>query len=604
MTTERFSNQASTTIASSIGAGDLSISVQGVTHFPTQPEFRIRIGQELLLVTGVSGTTWTVTRGIEGTSGLSHAAGTAVVAVLTAGSLDELRAEIEADNKTLNYAAIDGNVDDMPAFTAKFSTAASTGYRVELNAGNTIQFKTPPNGGGTYAPDNSTPNLVSGEYLTCAPGTNLRFDMTFRFGLYGRAELTPGSNLASAPATQAARNNVVIVNPWFITPVVGDMVWVENYMGATPQVSGCSYDIRALGVSTIGTTDVTAAALYGGGGTLNGLTLKLNIDGAGEQTLTLSGAGNTATITTFIAAIVTKWPSLMQVGVGGASGNKLLISSKLIVIGAGTANTALGLTAGTPTYVAVLLDRSIAWQNIIGDAVVIAHGHPKDILLDFTGANVSGYANQPIEFTQVQRATVNGLNYRLTNDQIPDLGGLSGLAAMAYDVASRDCLVSNSVFDFPNDPPYPGSNAIYCQSNDGTLIWNIKVRNARVQGYSFMDCYATNAIGNVTSDCSWGHVAQRFDDNSFGCLDCAFVACADSGCGVQNESRLSDSQALRTLSMDCWLIVTVTQYPSQIAATPGLKLGCTSMLLLLEPHLVNLTLTIASLELSLLEPLL
>ena len=98
MTTERFSNQASTTLASSIGAGDLSISVQGVVHFPTQPEFRVRVGQELMLVTGVTGVIWTVTRGIEGTSALSHAVGTSVVAVLTAGALDELRAEIEAEN--------------------------------------------------------------------------------------------------------------------------------------------------------------------------------------------------------------------------------------------------------------------------------------------------------------------------------------------------------------------------------------------------------------------------------------------------------------------------------------------------------------------------
>lgn len=100
MTTERFSNQASTTLATSVGSGDLSISVQGTVHFPTQPEFRIRVGQELMLVTGVSGVTWTVTRGVESTSALAHAAGTAVVAVLTAGALDELRAEIEAEDRT------------------------------------------------------------------------------------------------------------------------------------------------------------------------------------------------------------------------------------------------------------------------------------------------------------------------------------------------------------------------------------------------------------------------------------------------------------------------------------------------------------------------
>ena len=529
MTTERFVNQASTALSSSVGAGDLTFSVQSTTHFPTQPEFRIRIGQELMLVTGVSGTSWTVTRGIEGTTAVSHAPGSTVVAVLTGGGLDEMRTEIEAENKTLNYVAIDGSVDDMPAFTAKLASAASTGYRVQLNAGNTIQFKTPPDGSGTYAPPNSTPNLSSGEYMTCAPGTNLRFDMTYRFGLYGRANLSPGSTVASPPATRAANNNIIIVNPWGITPAVGYVIWVEQYMGVTPQVSGCTYTIKELGVSTIGITDVTATTLYGGGGTLNGLTLKLNIDGAGEQTLTLSGAGNTTTLITLIAAIVVKWPSLLQVGTGGASGNNLLISSKSIVIGAGTANTALGLTAGVPTYVAVLLDRSIVWEHSIGDSVTSAPDYPKDILLDFTGANVSGYANQLIEFTQAQRATVNGLNYQLTNDQIPFLGGT---ATLAFDVASRECTLSNSTIEFPNNPYYIGSNGFYGQSNEGTLLWNNRIRNARAQGYSFMDCYACNAIGNITSDCVWGQVAQVFVDGTFGCLDCAFVACADIGSEV------------------------------------------------------------------------
>jgi len=50
-----------------------------------------------MLITGVAGTTWTVTRGFEGTTALHHATGSLVVAVLTAGALDELRAEIEAE---------------------------------------------------------------------------------------------------------------------------------------------------------------------------------------------------------------------------------------------------------------------------------------------------------------------------------------------------------------------------------------------------------------------------------------------------------------------------------------------------------------------------
>jgi hypothetical protein len=105
MTTERFANQAATTLVSAIGAGDLSITVQSAAHFPVAPEFRIRLSQELMLVTGVAGTTWTVTRGIEGTSAASHAIGTAVTAVLTAGGLDEMRSEIEGEHLTAGSLA-------------------------------------------------------------------------------------------------------------------------------------------------------------------------------------------------------------------------------------------------------------------------------------------------------------------------------------------------------------------------------------------------------------------------------------------------------------------------------------------------------------------
>lgn len=76
MTVERFANDAATHLDLPAGIGDSSIGVQSTTHFPTQPEFRIRVSEEKMLVTGVAGTTWTVTRGIEGTTAASHAVGT------------------------------------------------------------------------------------------------------------------------------------------------------------------------------------------------------------------------------------------------------------------------------------------------------------------------------------------------------------------------------------------------------------------------------------------------------------------------------------------------------------------------------------------------
>jgi hypothetical protein len=61
--------------------------VASAAAFPNTPQVRIRVGSELLLVTAVSGTTWTVTRGLEGTTAAAHAAGSSVTQVLTAAAV-------------------------------------------------------------------------------------------------------------------------------------------------------------------------------------------------------------------------------------------------------------------------------------------------------------------------------------------------------------------------------------------------------------------------------------------------------------------------------------------------------------------------------------
>lgn len=125
------------------------------------------------------------------------------------------------------------------------------------------------------------------------------------------------------------------------------IVWATDYLLVV--VNGPSARV-------FGTTDVTNAGLYGGGGTLDGLTLILNVNGGGLQTLSLSGGGNTANEAAFLAAIHTKWSPLTATA-GGSGGNKLVMTGTAtgtIVVGAGTANTALGLTSGTYTPDSVL----------------------------------------------------------------------------------------------------------------------------------------------------------------------------------------------------------------------------------------------------------
>jgi hypothetical protein len=89
--TEQFTNDASTTLNGAIGSADATLTVNSATGFPATGNFRVRIDNEILLVTSVAGTLWSVTRAVEAVAGVqaaaAHANGVVVTHVLTAGSL-------------------------------------------------------------------------------------------------------------------------------------------------------------------------------------------------------------------------------------------------------------------------------------------------------------------------------------------------------------------------------------------------------------------------------------------------------------------------------------------------------------------------------------
>jgi len=90
------------TLSGSIDASQTSLVVASATPFPTSGTFRIRIGNELMRVTGVASTTFTVVRGQEGTTGASHASGVNVDYELTDGAMDAIRAEMYSSGTYAN----------------------------------------------------------------------------------------------------------------------------------------------------------------------------------------------------------------------------------------------------------------------------------------------------------------------------------------------------------------------------------------------------------------------------------------------------------------------------------------------------------------------
>lgn len=117
---ESFTNLSSSYLSAAItSTSATSLTVLGGS-WPTA-NFRVRIDSEILFVSSVSGTTFTVIRGIEGTTSATHSAGAFIFQVITAGSLTSINpansiitippaiSSLTWDNQGSATAALSGN---------------------------------------------------------------------------------------------------------------------------------------------------------------------------------------------------------------------------------------------------------------------------------------------------------------------------------------------------------------------------------------------------------------------------------------------------------------------------------------------------------------
>ncbi len=108
---EQISNNATTTLNGSITNSQTTLVVTSATGFPTTGEFRILVKaegantDEIMTVTAVSGTTFTIVRASEVFAGSqtasAHGSGAAVSHVLTAGGLSSLLSDVGASSYLL-----------------------------------------------------------------------------------------------------------------------------------------------------------------------------------------------------------------------------------------------------------------------------------------------------------------------------------------------------------------------------------------------------------------------------------------------------------------------------------------------------------------------
>jgi len=166
----QFSNLASTTLASGVSSSATSVSVTSASSFPTLGSgdyFYATIGagsgSEIVKVTGISGTTFTVLRGQDDTTAVSHSSGADVALRVTASTLADLR-----DGGQVYTAGSGlGLVDNEFTNTAPDQTVALTG------AGTTSVSGTYPNftitGAGTTYTAGSGLSLNGTEFTNSAP---------------------------------------------------------------------------------------------------------------------------------------------------------------------------------------------------------------------------------------------------------------------------------------------------------------------------------------------------------------------------------------------------------------------------------------------------
>lgn len=189
-------NFAQTTLATAIATtGATSITVSSSATFPAAP-FIISIDTEAMLVTIVAGTTWTVTRGYEGSTAATHLNGATIYHDISAAEADSVAAKktdnVSANDKILGrVTAGTGTIEEIPctpfartilddadaaAILATLGAAAASDLASKAPLAPTAATYTPASGAQTVALDVSTVNMhvVAGN----ASGTAITFTVT------------------------------------------------------------------------------------------------------------------------------------------------------------------------------------------------------------------------------------------------------------------------------------------------------------------------------------------------------------------------------------------------------------------------------------------
>jgi hypothetical protein len=227
--------------------------------------------------------------------------------------------------------------------TATHAPASVTVYGLDAQGNALSETVTGTNGGANTYPGVKCFARVLGVATPAAAGS----DATFSVGTGIVIGLSNTPKLRAGLTTPLIRREIfdgaVVSNGTLTTQATN-----PPFGAYTPSTA----PVTAAAAVVTGNVDITAGALYGVGGTLDGLTLTITASGSTPTSLVLNGATNAASETALLAAIHATWPTLVATQ---NAGKHLVLTSTwtgylntvVVTAGVGSGAAALGLAGAT-----------------------------------------------------------------------------------------------------------------------------------------------------------------------------------------------------------------------------------------------------------------
>jgi len=272
---EIFSNFGQSTLSSGINNSVTSLTVASAATFPNSGNFRIKIDNELLFVTAVSGTNFTVTRGVESTSAASHSTSAVVEHVLSRqGLLNAVSDGVATGLATLATVAASGDYDDL-SNTPTLATVATSGSYSDLSDKPTVTASRALVSDGSGVASASSVTATELGYLSGVTSA-IQTQLGTKANTSSLATVATSGSFADLTNKPAQTLQQVVVE--FATEVAtGDG---QAYFVVTAPVSGLNLTgVHACVITagTTGTTDIQIARDRGGS-VVDMLSTKITID--------------------------------------------------------------------------------------------------------------------------------------------------------------------------------------------------------------------------------------------------------------------------------------------------------------------------------------